>query len=353
MGKIFRHLDLYITVLLVILGLSGSFILLTVETSFFVQQILYLVIGFVLLVLFSNAEPIILRWIAPACYVFGCIFLAASYLGPSIRGATRWIVIAGNQFQPSEMVKPFMLLGFSYAITKYPPKTIKNMVLHGVLFLIPFLLIFKQPDLGSSLVYGAMWVGMLLAGGFSIFGFLSAIFACVVALPLFWNMLADYQKSRILTFLYPTMDPQGAGYNAIQSMITVGSGQWFGKGLGLGTQSHLRFLPEFHTDFIFATLIEELGFVGGFLLFLFYGILLWRIISPFIQKQSDDAFLFIFTAGLFSMLLSQIVINTGMNMSIIPITGITLPLISYGGSSLLSVMSSFGLLMALRRQGKR
>jgi len=179
----------------------------------------------------------------------------------------------------------------------------------------------------------------------SIVGITPVIF--ITILPLMWRLLIPYQKSRLLTFINPMLDPQGVGYNAIQAMIAVGSGQWFGRGLGLGTQSHLRFLPEYYTDFIFATLVEELGFIGGAVLLILYGFLLWRIMSPLLSGQITERVPVIFSIGLFSMLLTQIVINSGMNMGMIPVTGITLPLVSYGGSSLLSVAVSFAILWAI------
>ncbi len=171
-------------------------------------------------------------------------------------------------------------------------------------------------------------------------------------LPFLWSHLASYQQSRILTFINPALDPKGAGYNALQSMIAVGSGQWWGRGLGRGTQSHLRFLPEFHTDFIFATLVEELGFLGGTLLLTGYAFLLYRIITPIFAGAVEDTRLFIYSFGLFAMLMSQIVINAGMNMGLFPITGITLPFVSYGGSSILSTAISFGILWALVRANR-
>jgi rod shape determining protein RodA len=154
---------------------------------------------------------------------------------------------------------------------------------------------------------------------------------------------------RITTFLNPSFDPRGAGYNAFQAMITVGSGQLFGRGLGRGTQSHLKFLPEYHTDFIFATLVEELGFFGGLGLLLLYGFFLWRLIKPFLLVSEYDDVVFFYTIGFFFMILTQIIINTGMNMGIIPITGITLPFVSYGGSSLLSICIAIGILWSLKR----
>lgn len=347
MGNLFRNIDWYIALLLLGIGIFGAGILLTIDSGLFVQQLLFLGVGFVLMVLFSLVEPVVYMWASPFLYAASVLFLFSAFLGPSIRGATRWFLIFGMQFQPSELAKPFILLGFAYFIAKYPPRTLRNVTIQILLFLIPFLIIFRQPDLGSSLVYLLFWAGMMIAGGLPLWLFGVGVAACAALLPVFWYALHDYQRNRILTFLSPTLDPAGAGYNAIQSMIAVGSGQVFGRGLGLGTQSHLRFLPEYHTDFIFATLVEELGFVGGAMLLSFYTLLLWRIMKPFLNKEIDHAYIFIFSVGLLMMMLSQIAINTGMNMGLLPITGITLPLVSYGGSSLLSVFSAFGIYMAL------
>jgi rod shape determining protein RodA len=272
--------------------------------------------------------------------------LIVSYLGPNIRGATRWIMIAGFQLQPSELVKPVLILFFAWLISKYPPREIKNIPIHIVLFILPFLLVFKQPDLGSSLVYMSVWIAMMLGGGLSVKFFISASFILSLIVPFAWHSLAGYQRNRFETFINPYVDPKGAGYNALQSAIAVGSGQIFGKGLGRGTQSHLRFLPEFHTDFIFATLIEELGFIGGILLFATYCLLLWRLIM-LMWQWNHNLFLFSYATGLFAMIISQTFINIGMNMGLLPITGITLPFVSYGGSSLLSLSISFGMLWSM------
>jgi rod shape determining protein RodA len=220
-------------------------------------------------------------------------------------------------------------------------------ILNTILFLIPFILIFKQPDLGTSIVYFVMWISMMIMGGLPIGLIIGGIATFVAGLPLLWTVLAPYQKSRIETFLNPMLDPRGAGYNALQAMIAVGSGQWFGRGLGLGTQSHLRFLPEYFTDFMFATLVEELGVIGGLMLLSLYAFLLWRILQPLFHKDITGRFPMIYAIGLFGMVLTQILVNSGMNMGVFPVTGITLPLVSYGGSSLLSIAVSFGILWAI------
>lgn len=349
MGRFFEHIDWVSAVLIVCLSSFGLFLLLTISSTLFFQQLAYLAVALVLLVFLSHLDSMILWWAAPFGYIGSVIFLILSYLGPSIRGAQRWIMLGPAQLQPSELVKPILILAFARFMADYPPRNIKNVGILAGLFLIPFFLVFKQPDLGSSLVYTGFWLSMIIAAGFPVL-----VFAVVSAigglfLPFAWHLLAQYQRDRILTFLHPTLDPKGAGYNALQAMIAVGSGELFGRGLGRGTQSHLRFLPEFHTDFIFATLIEELGFAGGLVLLLGYGVLLWRIISPLVRGVVVDVFPFVYSVGLFSTILTQIFINTGMNMGLIPITGITLPFVSYGGSSLLSLSLSFGFLWALQR----
>jgi rod shape determining protein RodA len=329
----------------------GLFVLLTTNTGLFWQQLGFLVIGAGIVYVVSRLDPVVLWWFAPYGYILSLLLLVISYFGPPIRGATRWIMIGGAQLQPSEIAKPLLLLAFARLITTYSPRSLRYIFLHGAILLVPVLLVFKQPDLGTALVYMFSWFFMMMAGGLSVFfiGIVFAIFA--IAAPFLWHVLAAYQKSRIETFLNPALDPRGAGYNALQAMIAVGSGGMFGRGLGRGTQSHLRFLPEYHTDFIFATLIEELGFVGGVSLLFLYAVLLWQILLPHIKGRIENPFVFFYTIGLFGVLLTQVLINSGMNMGIIPVTGITLPWVSYGGSSVLSLCLAFGLLFAMRRRG--
>lgn len=353
MGKHLLRIDWIDLVLLILIGAFGLFILLSIESSLFLAQLGFLLVAVAIGVGVALVDASILLWVAPYAYGVSILLLLSSYVGPVIRGATRWIVIGPLQLQPSELVKPFLILGFAWAMRAFPPRTVKGFLIHCVLFIIPFLLVFRQPDLGSSIVYSVMWLSMMIAAGFPIryvfFGGIIGIFL----LPVAWRGFHDYQQARILTFISPGSDPRGAGYNAIQAMIAVGSGQLFGRGLGRGTQSHLRFLPEYHTDFIFATLVEELGFFGGVLLLSGYGFLLWRIVIPLMRGVIASFEPFVYSVGLFSMVLCQIVINTGMNMGIIPITGITLPLVSYGGSSLLSLCVSYGFLWSLRVRARK
>lgn len=349
MGKFIRTIDWVDFILFLTVGSFGLSILLSVNQELFLQQLAILIVALCIGSVIAVIDSTLMVWAAPITYVGSLVFLAVSYLGPAIRGATRWITIGGIQLQPSELVKPFLLLSFAWAMHTFPPRTIKNSVMNGILFIIPFFLVFRQPDLGSSIVYGVMWLSMMIAAGFPIRYVVMGILIVTLFLPVGWRGLHDYQRSRISTFINPGADPKGTGYNAIQAMIAVGSGQLFGRGLGRGTQSHLRFLPEYHTDFIFATLIEELGFLGGSILLIAYGALLWRIVRPLVVGVITAVVPFVFSVGLFSMMLAQIVINAGMNMGLIPITGITLPLVSYGGSSLLSLAVCYGILWSLRR----
>lgn len=334
---------------LILLSVVGLFVLSTISLELFWQQAIFILIGAGIIYITSRLDPVVLWWLAPYGYIISVLLIAAAYIGPSIRGASRWIQIGGFQLQPSEIVKPLLILAFARAMTSFSPRQLSRLLLHGLLFVVPFLLVFKQPDLGTSLVYGSMWLSMGIAGGLSLLVLAAGVALATIGFPYIWQHLADFQKARITTFLNPALDPKGAGYNALQAMIAVGSGQLFGRGLGRGTQSHLRFLPEYHTDFIFATLIEELGLIGGVVLLLLYISLLWQLIKKYLRGNTQDTFVFLYTIGLFAMLLSQVVINTGMNMGIIPVTGITLPLVSYGGSSILSLSLAFGIYVALQK----
>ena len=348
MGKFTQTIDWVDLVLFLTVSVFGLFILLSVDQSLVLQQLGILGIAVIAGALIAIVDRAFLLWAVPFAYLCSLVLLSFSYLGPTIRGASRWIVVFGIQLQPSELVKPILLLAFAWAMKAFPPRTFKGFVIQCGIFVVPFLLVFRQPDLGTSIVYGIMWLSMMIAAGFPIRYIVIGFLGALLLFPIGWRGLHDYQRERITTFINPGEDPKGAGYNAIQSMIAVGSGQLFGRGLGRGTQSHFRFLPEYHTDFIFATLVEELGFFGGFILLLAYGALLWRIIRPLIAGVIEGVIPFVFSVGLFSMILTQIVINAGMNMGLVPITGITLPLVSYGGSSLLSLSVCFGVLWALR-----
>jgi len=315
----------------------------SIAPGLFLQQLTYVLIGIGLFFLFSRIDWRIYPKFSWFFYFGSLIFLGITLLfGTITRGAIRWIQIGSLTIQPSELVKPFLILFFAWFFSEGEELTLKKIFLGGLLLILPAFLIFTQPDLGSSLVVILIWLGIILAAGISWRWLVSGFGFFVIVLPLIWQFLKDYQRQRIYTFINPFADPLKSGYNIIQSIIAIGSGQFFGRGLGRGTQSHLRFLPERHSDFIFASLAEDLGFLGALILLSFFAILLWRILT--IARKTEDRFGMLICLGIFTMIFSQIFINIGMNLGLLPITGITLPLISSGGSSLVVVLISLGII---------
>jgi rod shape determining protein RodA len=216
---------------------------------------------------------------------------------------------------------------------------------------VPFLLVLKQPDLGTSLVFMAIFFGMVFICGINL-RLLGGIFATGIAMmPLLWHFLKDYQKMRIMVFMDPNVDPLGSGYHIIQSKIAIGSGMLFGKGLFEGTQSQLDFLPENHTDFIFAVVGEELGFIGVVVLLLLYLVVLWRGVQ--IAQDASDMFGRLLAVGITSMLAFHVLVNVGMTLGIMPVTGIPLPLMSYGVSSLTTNIMAIAILLNIQLRKKK
>lgn len=286
-------------------------------------------------------------------YIFNLIMLlAVMFLGHSALGAQRWISIGPISIQPSEFSKIIMIISLA---TVMEHRIGKLNSLHDLLPVaayvgVPFLLVLKQPDLGTSLVFMAIFLGMLFVCGINL-RLLGGLFAAGVAMmPLLWQFLKDYQKMRIMVFMDPNVDPLGSGYHIIQSKIAIGSGMLFGKGLFQGTQSQLNFLPENHTDFIFAVVGEELGFLGVVVLLLLYLVVLWRGIK--IAQDASDIFGRLLAVGITSMLAFHVLVNVGMTLGIMPVTGIPLPLMSYGVSSLTTNIMSIAILLniQLRKQ---
>jgi len=299
----------------------------------------------------SRQDSAIFKTLAPFLYILILILLIATLIfGSAIRGSTSWIELAGFQLQASELAKPLLVLAFPFFLQMFPPKTFVNIVVNTVIFIIPVFLIFKQPDLGTALVVSSIWIsGMFVSGlSFWLIGIVALFF--LGALRYLPSFLREYQLRRIETFIDPFRDPLGAGYNVIQSIIAVGSGGILGKGLGHGTQSHLRFLPERHTDFIFASLAEELGLVGSLLVIFSLGGLLYRLLNLATHTKSSSSRLIYI--GIFSYLFFQTYINIGMNIGVAPVTGVTLPLISYGSSSVIATAITLGIAGSCARSDK-
>lgn len=277
------------------------------------------------------------------------LFLTA-LLAPKVNGAQSWLGVGGIRFQPSEFAKVTIILTMSKFFSRYPPLDFKSFMAGLALIMLPVLLVLMQPDAGSALVYLVISFGMLLAAGTPLkylFGLVGLGVSAIPIMIIFF--LKEYQKNRILVFLDPMRDPLGAGYNVIQSRIAVGSGGFLGKGFMMGTQSKLKFLPEPHTDFIFSVFSEEFGFVGNILLILLFSLLLFRVIIA--GFRSRDRRCKILVAGVASWLWFQMFESIGMSIGLTPVTGLPLPFLSYGGSSLLAIFSALGLVASVYVEG--
>ncbi len=278
------------------------------------------------------------------------LLLALFLVGHTSGGAESWFQIAGVSFQPADFIKLIIII----LLAKYFSKrhieiaNVRHIFVSGFYVFVVFALVFFQPDFGSALIIFLIWFGLILLSGISKKHLLAVFVAGLLAFVLLWGfVLHDYQKNRIINFIHPLADIRGSGYSAYQSMIAVGSGQVLGKGVGYGTQSKLSFLPEYQTDFIFAAYAEEWGFLGVLLLFVLFGVLLWRVIR--IAYYGATNFEILFGCGVVIMFVSHFLVNVGMNIGIMPVTGITFPFMSYGGTNLLTSFVGLGILMGMRR----
>ncbi|MBI2610056.1 rod shape-determining protein RodA [Candidatus Giovannonibacteria bacterium] len=322
---------------------------------FFIRQLIWVAVGLIFFFLASSIDWRILRngWLLFYLYLAGVIILFGLLIfARAVRGAESWIRLGLFSIEPAEPMKLILILVLSKYFSRRHIEIahIRHIIVSGLYAAIPAALIFLQPDFGSAIIFVAIWFGMILVSGVSkrhLF-FILAIAALIIFVAWFY-LLAPYQKARILTFLNPLRDPRGSGYNALQSMVAVGSGGIMGRGIGYGTQSRLEFLPEHETDFIFAAFAEEWGFLGVGVLFFLFGVLFWRIIKAAFAGESN--FEKYFGVGLFLLILSHFIVNVGMNLGLLPITGITLPFLSYGGSHIFILLGALGILMGMRNYG--
>ena len=300
-----------------------------------------LVLGFLLL----RFDYRILKQLARPLYIFNILMLlGVMFFGKSALGAQRWLQIGPISIQPSEFSKAIMIIGLSSFVDDRLPilTDFRSWLPVFGYVLLPFLFVMKQPDLGTSLVFMAILLGTMIACGFRVRYFLIMGGLGLASAPLVWKLLHEYQRNRIRVFLNPGLEPYGSGYHVIQSMIAIGSGLFTGKGLFAGTQSQLNFLPENHTDFIFAVAGEEFGFVGVTFILLLYAIVIYRGLS--IAIHATDDFGTLLAVGIVSMFLFHILVNVGMTSGIMPVTGVPLPFMSYGVSSLTTNMLMVSLL---------
>jgi len=279
----------------------------------------------------------------PLYLLSACILLGVLIFGSTVRGTAGWIDFGVVSFQPVEVVKVVLIIFLAsfFVVKRVKFGDVGRILVSFILVSVLVVLVLFQPDFGSAVILLAIWAGMLFVSDMKTRYVLLLIVMAIIGAFSSWFFLADYQKERVMATINPELDAQGSGYNVIQSMVAIGSGGVTGKGIGNGSQSQLLFLPERHTDFIFASIVESLGVVGAVCVLLLYGVLLHRIVV--IALTAGDSFGFLAASGVFVMLLIQVVINVGMNMGVVPVTGIPLPLLSYGGSSLLATAIALGM----------
>ena len=343
----FFNIDWGLLTPVIILAILSLTTLFSIDPALFESQLAFFVVGIFAFLFFSQTNYKSVKLYASPIYIVSIVLLIIVLIvGVQTRGSVRWLELLGFRVQFSEILKPFLAISLSSYLSSRNSYSLKTLFL-VICYLIPVvLLVFWQPDLGNALIYALATIITFIVFGFPFRFFFSGVVILSIFSPLLWKFLHDYQKERILTFLNPN-DPLGLSYNAIQAVIAVGSGMLFGRGLGLGTQSGLRFLPERHTDFIFATLSEELGMIGAILVIITFAFLLYKIFTIF--RAQEELFGKTFSAIAFSLIFLQFFLNIGMNIGILPIVGITLPFLSYGGSSLLSNFILLGILSSMNK----
>lgn len=319
-----------------------------------IRQSIFVGIGLVGMFAISSIDYRILRSYSGLLYILVIVLLVSVQLfGFTANNAQRWIDLGFFQLQPSLLSQLLMAIILAkYFSERYEDMhRIKPILLSALYVAIPTLLVLAEPNLGTAFVFVFMWAVLLLVSNARKLYVAIMAGAGLASLPLLWSFMKDYQRQRILTFMNPGADPQGAGWNVNQAMVAIGSGQFWGQGLGKGSQSQLNFIPEKHTDFIFASLAEEMGFLGVLVLIGLFGLLFFRGIR--IAILARDFFGTYLTIGILSMLFVHVFINIGMNMGIMPVTGIPLPFISAGGTPILVDLAAIGILLSIHSRYKK
>ena len=355
------HVDWYLFAPAVLLSLAGLVTMnfFTGENYFFFRQGIWLLISVIVFFMAAIVDWRFLRRTKVLVFIFAVTFLALLILlltGEMTRGAQSWFQFGTFAFQPSDPAKLVIILMLSKYFSRrhIEIKHIRHILVSGMYAFIIFIPVFLQPDFGGSMVILGIWLGMVLVSGISKKHLSFVIILGILTSVILWtSVFAPYQKARIVSFIHPLADVRGVGYNAYQSTIAVGSGEVFGKGIGQGSQSKLRFLPEYETDFIFAAFAEEWGFVGTMILFALYLFLLIRITNN--AESAATNFETFFGLGIVILFFVHIAIHAGMNMGVLPVTGITFPFMSYGGSHLVTEWFALGVLSSMKRhsQGPR
>ncbi len=343
------HLDLPLLLALILLcgiGLMALYSASEQNINVMEAQIKRLSIGFIAMLVAAQIPPRYYQLSAPWLFAIGLsLLIAVLLIGDVNKGAQRWIRVGGFGFQPSELMKLFvpLMVAWYFSDRPLPPQPVETLIA-TILVVVPVLLVARQPDLGTALLIGSSGFAVLWLSGLRISTtFFLLLFASACA-PLFWILMKDYQRQRVLTLLNPESDPLGTGYHIIQSKIAIGSGGLYGKGWLNGTQSHLEFLPERSTDFIFAVFSEEFGLFGIIFLMAIYLFIIIR--GMLIAIHSQDSFTRLLVGGLIYIFFVYAFVNMGMVSGLLPVVGLPLPLVSYGGTSLVTLLLGFGMLMS-------
>lgn len=344
------HIDaLLFVLLLTVLGV-GLMILYSAgdqNTALLIRQLVRMGTAFVGLLILANIHPDRMRDMAYWLYAAGLILLiSVLFFGHEGKGAQRWLDLGFFRFQPSELMKLAVpILVATYLAERPLPPTFTRLVVSLAMIIVPALLIAKQPDLGTSILIASSGLIVIFLSGISWSLIIGFIIAAASALPVLWYVMHDYQRQRVLTFLNPESDPLGAGYHIIQSKIAIGSGGLFGRGWLEGTQSQLAFLPERSTDFIFSVIAEEFGLIGVGLLLISYLMIAGR--GLFIASDAQTSFARLLAGSISLTFLVYVFVNVGMVTGLLPVVGVPLPLVSYGGTSMVTLLAGFGILMSI------
>ncbi len=336
-------------ILLISFSLSAIYSLLlsqeTPDFSFFQTQLIATIIGVICMTIVSLFDYRFFLSASKYLYLVAIIFLISVLLfGVSFRGTQGWLQIGGWHFQIVEGAKIALLLFLAHFFSHFGRKLneFRYIFVSGLITVFLFFLVLLQPDFGSAVILFLLWLGYILIIGIKKKYIFFLVLTLLISISFGWFFfLKDYQKERVRIFLYPERDPLGQGYNISQAQIAIGSGQWFGRGIGFGPQSQLRFLPAAHTDFIIAVIAEELGFAGIMSVLFLYGLVFYRVFRMTQVAQDDPSVLLLL--GIILLLFSEMFINIGMNIGLLPVAGIALPFLSYGGSSLVSSLFLIGL----------
>ncbi len=345
------HFDVLLVFLLILVSALGLIIFHSSSggnVALLHKQIIRLGLAFLVMFSVSQLPPAVFQRSSPLLYLIGVVLLILVLLiGDTGKGAQRWLVVAGLRFQPSEMMKIAMPMMIAWFLAMHPlPPRFKHIAMAFILIIIPTVLIAKEPDLGTAILVAASGIIILFMAGMSWFLILGGVSIAAGCAPVLWHFMREYQRNRVLTFLNPEADPLGTGYHIIQSKIAIGSGGVNGKGWLQGTQTQLDFLPERSTDFIFSVFAEEFGLIGTMTLLLLYLAIIAR--GLVIAAQAHDSYTRLLAAGITLTFFVYVFVNIGMVSGILPVVGVPLPLISYGGTSMITIMLGFGILMSIQ-----